>query len=210
MFMDALARKFAVVGIVTIAALLGAACSERSPKPGQGSQVASGSTANPESGSGTPQRFGSDEIELALATMKACAERDNSARSMFECACRSDLALSKEPAPADPAAHCAAYAERTAALAQRAEDEQKRSPLVLGAPDVAPGSFILFAVASPCLADAMKSKTKAKAFTCLCVVQTIANRIARRNDLRLQSDYMVALGEEANAVKTSGQCRLKE
>jgi hypothetical protein len=197
-----------VVCVVAIAWLLGASCgSERSPKPGQGSQSAS--TAPPAVGEPS-QRFGSDEIELALAAMKACAERDSSPRSMFECACRSDLTLSKEPAPADPGAHCAAYAERTAALAQRPEDEQKRSPLVLAASDVAPGSFILFAVASPCLVDATNSKTKAKVFTCLCVVQAIANRIARRKDLRLQSDYMVALGEEANAVKTSGQCRLKD
>jgi hypothetical protein len=149
-------------------------------------------------------------MELAMATMKACADRDNSPRSMFECACRSDLTLSREPAPADPAAHCAAYADRTAALAQRSEDEQKRSPLVLAAPDVAPGSFILFAIAAPCLINVAKSKQKAQAFTCLCVVHAIANRIARRKELRLQSDYMIALGEEASAVKTSGQCPLQD
>jgi len=156
-----------------------------------------------------PQRFSSDEIELALATMKACAERDNSPRSMFECACRSDLALSKEPAPADPAAHCAAYAERAVALTQRPEDEQKSSPLLLGASDVSPGSFILYAVAAPCLIDAGKSKKREQAFACSCVASALANRMARRKEVRLQSEYMVALGEEANAVKASGQCRLK-
>jgi hypothetical protein len=155
-------------------------------------------------------RFASEEIEMALATMKACAERDNSPRSMFECACRSDLTLSKQPAPADPTSHCAAYAERAVALAQRPEDEQKRAPLLLPASDVAPGSFILFAIASPCLIDAAKSKKKADAFTCLCFIQATANRIARRKDLTLQSDFMVALGEEAKAVKASGQCRPKD
>jgi hypothetical protein len=145
-------------------------------------------------------------MELALAAMKSCAEQDNSPRSMFDCACRSDLSLSREPAPADPAAHCAAYAERAVALAQRPEDEQKRSPMLLAASDVAPGSYILFAVATPCLSAAIKSKKQVQAFTCLCVVHAIANRIAQRKELRLQSDYMVALGEEANAVKVSGQC----
>src|SRR6185503_6416558 len=181
-------RATRAVCIATIAWICGASCrSERSPKPGEGAQSGSGT---PPAVAELPQRFSSDEIELALATMKACAERDNSPRSMFECACRSDLALSKEPAPADPAAHCTAYAERAVALAQRPEDEQKRSPLQLAAPDVAPGSFMLFAVAAPCLIDARKSKKKAQAFTCLCFAHAIANRIARRKDLKLQLDYM--------------------
>ena len=220
MFIGAPATRTAC--IVTIAWLCGACGSERSPTTAQGAASGSASGADSRPGSqagsasGTPavgeqaQRFGSEEIELALATMKACADRDNSPRSMFECACRSDLSLSKQPAPADPAAHCAAYADRTVALAQRSEDEQKRAPLQLAASDVAPGSFILFAVAAPCLIDAIKSKKKEQASTCLCVVHAIANRIARRDELRTQSDYMVALGEEANGVKTRGQCRTKD
>ena len=228
MFIGAPATRTAC--IATIAWLCGACSSEHSPATGQATPSA-GSAANAsesaaktestsgskaESGSATPaagaqaQRFGSEEIELAVATMKACADRDNSPRSMFECACRSDLALSREAAPGDPAAHCAAYADRTAALAQRSEDEQKRAALQLAASDVAPGSFILFAVAAPCLIDVIKSKKKEQASTCLCVVHAIANRVARRKELRTQADYMVALGEEANGVKTSGQCRTKD
>jgi hypothetical protein len=218
------ARLTHVVCIATIAWFGGASCgSERSPTTGQSgsdssakASSAAGGSASNAAPSGTPavgeqrQRFGSEEIELAVATMKACADRDNSPRSMFECACRSDLSLSKEPAPADPAAHCAAYADRTAALAQRSEDEQKRAPLQLAASDVAPGSFILFAVAAPCLIDAIKSKKKEQAYTCLCVVHAIANRIALRKELRTQADYMVALGEEASGVKSRGQCRTKD
>lgn len=126
---------------------------------------------------------------------------------MFECACRSDLTLSRERAPEDPAAHCAAYAERAVEMANRPEDEQKRSPLLLAAPDVSPGSFLIFSVALPCLVDAMKSKAKIHGLACNCAAHAIANRIARRKDLGLQSEYVIELGDELNALRATGQCR---
>lgn len=151
------------------------------------------------------ERFTFDQIAIAIHTLTRCTEQDERLSGMWACACRADVALSRRPVPADVAVHCAAYADAAAAYARRPEEEQKRSPYLLAAPDVAPGSLAIFAYTAPCLIEAHRQKSTERAQVCLCRAHAVANHMARFSPTT-GLEFAAALERADREVAASGRC----
>lgn len=177
------ARAFVMISAL-VAALGLAACSKRSSseaEPREGSAATTATTAtSTTTAPPAPERFTLVQVTKVMDLMKQCAERSLEPRALSECACRADLQLSKTFKAPDPAAHCAAFAERFAAVAKRPVEEQLQAPFELAAPDVYPGSFLLFTLSTPCQLKASQEKSLAAASACFCRAHVFANRLAAR------------------------------
>lgn len=159
-----------------------------------------------------PERFTLEQIAKVIGVMKQCVDRVNQtgdARELAVCACRADLQLSKTFKAPDPVAHCAAFADRFAAATLRSDEAQMQAPFELAAPDVFPGSFLTFTLATPCLIQAAQQKSLESANACFCRAHAFANRMAARG---LQSgtstgrDVMQATSEIAEELMHSNAC----
>jgi hypothetical protein len=150
------------------------------------------------------ERYTLEQIALALRTMQKCVDEDT--RAMAMCACRSDLTLSRTPAPPDVAAYCAAYADRFVATTMLSGEAQERSPYQLVAPDVVPGSFLLFSVAVPCLIDAIKEKSQDRVTACFCMAHALANRMAQHT-MATQAEVAAIMQRAVREISDSGRCR---
>lgn len=201
--------------LLAAVACLGAACAQEprrtedapaAPQPGADLPARPAAAASPRTAaSGEPERFTFDQIAAAIGAMKKCVDRDASPRAMADCACRSDLALSGAQASPDVSAYCGAHADRFVAMTRLPEEEQLRSPILLAAPDVAPGSFVVFSYSVPCLIEASKAKSADRANDCVCVAHEVANRMVR-HPLTTQAEVLAALEQAARESAASGRC----
>jgi hypothetical protein len=207
----------ALVLISALVATLGlAACSKRSgsqPEKSEGSAAtpASAATAAPAPAPAlppVPERFTLAQVTKGMDLMKQCAERSLDPHALSACACRADLQLSKTFKAPDPAAHCTAFADRFAAIAKRPVEEQMQAPFELAAPDVFPGSFLLFTLSTPCLLKASQEKSLAAANACFCRAHVFANRMAARGlpPGATGRDVLQATSELAEELMKSDPC----
>lgn len=193
------------VAFVLILGLAG--CSKRSSEQAK-KEEASAAPAAPTLPP-VPERFSLAQVTKVLDLMKQCAERSLDPHALSECACRADLQLSKTFVAPDPAAHCAAFADRFAAVAKRPVEEQMQVPFELAAPDVFPGSFLLFTLSTPCLLKASQEQSLAAATACFCRAHVFANRMAARGlqpGTTTGRDILQATSELAEELMKSDPC----
>ena len=210
------AVAFALVVLLATAGPAGlGGCAKRSDKQAEPSEGSAATTTAATTAPAAPalppvpERFTLAQVTKMMDLMKQCAERSLDPRALSACACRTDLQLSKTSKAPDPAAHCAAFADRFAAIAKRPVEEQLQEPFELAASDVFPGSFLIFTLSTPCLLKASQEKSLAAANACFCRAHVFANRMAARG---LQPgtvtgrDVLQATSELAEELMKSDLC----
>lgn len=149
-------------------------------------------------------RFTTNQISLLLDAMVQCVQEEKGLRRVVICGCELDLSMSRTFLPADRDAHCAAHADLQLAQEKLDAATRRQTPFTSASPEIpAPGSYRLFAFAMPCKAKAFREGSGELSKLCMCFTHVLANRMARRTDLKTLGDVDAAMKELGDEIFAS-------
>ncbi len=147
-----------------------------------------------------------EQVDEVLLHLEKCAQKSVAPENMFFCACKSDIFLSRLPAPADLTVHCKEVAQYNLQVTKLPRQEQMKTQMRTGAKDIGVGSLNFFGFFAPCIVKAKKANDPQKMELCHCLVHDLVDKLVFRK-ISATSELVDEFRKAAEGVRNhSGKC----